>query len=358
MRRAVLVVIAGWLSIGVIGAHGAPTTLVRTPGPIWAFAQDDGRIAWSSGRCGQVTIRSLANGRSRVVGSATIRTVFGERCLGAPDIELALAGSRALWSFIVEPRCGTPHGQVQLRSGGLRVRQRNVELLFVSQCRNLVTDGDRQVLGYGFTQAFSSGDGVDCEEGGLCLFRNFGIRVRRLLDGRVGRLPGAPAVVDLAVAGGRVAVIPAGGRLTIHPFPVADPGAAVTIRAATSGAGLASFAPVGRAKAVALAAGVATVLVEDGFGNKRLERYAATTGALLGSTPVPSSVQDELDAGPRWVLFQRGRELYVLDAQTGLTTLVWTAARTPIDASIEGSRIAWIENTAGGGVVRAITLPG
>jgi hypothetical protein len=146
--------------------------------------------------------------------------------------------------------------------------------------------------------------------------------------------------------------------LTIHPVPVADPGAAVTIRHATSGAVLATLDPIGRARAVALSANIATVLVEDGFRNKRLERYDATTGGLIGSTPVPSSVEHDLDAGSHWVLFQLGRELHVLDTQTGGATLVATAARTPVDASMEGNRIAWAENAAGGGVVRALTLPG
>ena len=96
---AVLAVFVGALLAAASSVSAAPRTLLGSPTPIRAFAQDGAYIAWSADmanpppfvrRCGQMHIRSLVTGEARVFG---IGPATDANCAGS----VALGNRRALW---------------------------------------------------------------------------------------------------------------------------------------------------------------------------------------------------------------------------------------------------------------------
>ena len=89
--------VAALLVAGAGGAPSAtrpaPTTLATDSGPIHAFAQDSGAIAWIGGGF-SVHVRRLAASHGSVVGSA-LQEGGPQKVVGRP---LALAGTTALWT--------------------------------------------------------------------------------------------------------------------------------------------------------------------------------------------------------------------------------------------------------------------
>ena len=106
---------------------------------------------------------------------------------------------------------------------------------------------------------------------------------------------------------------------------------------------------------MALSWGRAAVLVTSGAG-KRIDRFDADTGMLLGTRAVPARTAAELDIAGRRIVFRSGRTIYVMDAVTGATRVLARRRVTPVGLSIEGKRVAWAENVSGRGRMQAVVF--
>jgi hypothetical protein len=208
--------------------------------------------------------------------------------------------------------------------------------------------GDAATLAYTTVTFQSSGD---------CGSRVALGATRRVVGSTAVTVSGSVPAVQLAVSAGRVAAVPA--DLAICSAAVLAPAAngTVEIRAAIDGALLAGFSPAGTVRALALAGPRAVVLVEAADGSKRVERYDAATGALLGATPLTRGVAPDLDIAGEWIVYRTGRAIRLIDAVTGAKQLLFIAPVTPLGLSIESRRVAWAENRSGHGRVRSVMAP-
>ena len=91
-------------------------------------------------------------------------------------------------------------------------------------------------------------------------------------------------------------------------------------------------------------------------GRLVLSWYALATGKQIGTLRLPLGASPELSVGNSAIVFRVGRSIRVVDVHTKRIRTVAKAAGTPIGLSIAGNRVAWAENVAGRGRIRAITL--
>ena len=348
-RRRLAFIAVLVIAAGVAGgdAVAAPVTLAAPArGTIISFAQDGRRIAWIGYR-ERVHVKTIVTGRSAVVGSARTQG-GGSFPHGYRDHLLALAGKRVVWTVQSGGNCL----ETNMRTATLGLANaRSVDFLgFCDYTGSVATAvaGDAATLAY-TTVTFEGLD--DCGSratlGGT----------RRVVGSSAVTVPGSVPAVQLAVSAGRVAAVPA--DLTICSAAVLAPASngTVEIRAAIDGALLAAFSPAGTIRALALSGPRAVVLVEAADGSKRVERYDAGTGALLGATAVPSGVAHDLDVAGEWIVYRTGRAIRLIDAVTGAKQLLFIAPVTPLGLSIESRRVAWAENRSGHGRVRSIMAP-
>ena len=339
------------IAAGVAGgdAVAAPVTLAAPArGTIISFAQDGRRIAWIGFR-ERVHVKTIATGRSAVVGSARTQ---GGGAGGFPhgyrDHLLALAGKRVLWTVQSGGNCV----ETNMRTATLGLANpRSID--FLSFCENTgsvatAVAGDAATLAY----TMVTFEGVeDC-----------GSRVtlggtRRVVGSTAVTVPGSVPAVQLAVSAGRVAAVPADVAICSAAVLAPASNGSVEIRAAIDGALLAAFSPAGTVRALALSGPRAVVLVEAADGSKRVERYDAATGALLGATPVSTLAANVLDTAGGWIVYRTRRAIRLMDAVTGAKQLLVTARATPLGLSIESRRVAWAENRLGHGRVRSVLAP-
>jgi dipeptidyl aminopeptidase/acylaminoacyl peptidase len=111
---------------------------------------------------------------------------------------------------------------------------------------------------------------------------------------------------------------------------------------------------VGVVRGLALTPSFAAVLSE-GFAGKHVVLLHPRTGRVLRRVALPDSAR-ELSAARRSVVFLVGREIKLLRAGRPVTTIAG-ASVTPRGLSIEGRRVAWIENRGRSGRIRGLTLP-
>ena len=108
--------------------------------------------------------------------------------------------------------------------------------------------------------------------------------------------------------------------------------------------------------AIALTPTVLAVLVKEAPG-ERIELFDPRSGKPRGGVTVDAKTADSLSAAGNRIVFGIDRKITLLDATTKRLTQLAVAAAQPMGLSIEGSRVAWAENLAGRGRVRALTAP-
>jgi hypothetical protein len=340
------------IAAGVAGgdAVAAPVTLAApAQGTIISFAQDGRRIAWIGYR-ERVHVKTIATGRSAVVGSArTQGGGAGGFPIGYRDHLLALAGERALWTVQSGGNCV----ETIVRAATLGGRRPPDSVDFMTFC-DVSGSVATAVGGDAATLAYTT---VTFQHFGDCGSRVALGATRRVVDSVAVTVPGSVPAVQLAVSAGRVAVVPADLTICSAAVLAPAPNGTVEIRAAIDGALLVAFSPAGTVRALALSGPRAVVLVEAADGSKQVERYDAATGALLGATTVPSGVAHDLDIAGEWIVYRTGRAIRLIDAVTGAKQLLFIAPVTPLGLSIESRRVAWAENHLGHGRVRGVFAP-
>jgi hypothetical protein len=171
-----------------------------------------------------------------------------------------------------------------------------------------------------------------------------------------------PGATELAVSGNRVALLAAPEQVSSTQLtdpsspPPAPPGTPVEIRDATTGTLIAQFTPPGTVRALALSGSVVAVVDELGDGTRNIERYDATTGALLGTT-ADIAVGDTLStSGHTLVYAVGGGKIEAMDLTTGALRVLVVSPKPPIGLSVAGKRVAWAVNVHGHGRILSLTL--
>jgi hypothetical protein len=105
---------------------------------------------------------------------------------------------------------------------------------------------------------------------------------------------------------------------------------------------------------LALTPRFAALLVERTAG-KRIVLLHPRTGRLLRKLDVPLEAS-RISAAGHYVVYSVGKEIMALRTDVARTRRVAVAATAPRQLSIEGRRVAWIENRGRRGFIRAVTL--
>ena len=345
---------------GVGRAHVAPLAVSER---VEALAQDGKLIAWvaASDCLNAVKTWNVATGARTTL--ARIRDPwafdYGGGCevfsIGANVVPgfpaFAIAGRRALWGAFNANGNDGNGGFLTAASG-----ERQKLLEDITWGNYFWGDYMTGVVGDGPTLAYStlyvdSGGDLDACANGPCVFRVTRGTVKRVVGDKVQPLRGVTRPMAIAVSGTRVAVVPAGGpyrcakQCMDWSGPKAKPNGTVEIRDVASGTLVSRFSPKGTVRAIALAPKIAAVLVQQGAA-RRIERYNAATGSLIGSGTVPRATAPVLGIADSRIVYRVGKAIWLLNAMSGRTQLLHTAAATPVGLSVEGRRVAWAENTS------------
>jgi hypothetical protein len=351
-----------------MGIRPTVRTLVDLNVPIAEFAQDDGRVAWMTGRCRDpgrdrfhpgndaVEVRTLRSGRTVTITRAACRPNQpnqSDRRGGWSG--LALGGARVVFwhpvyyggtgSVSIETHTAALNDRVlaPLSGSGLRLAFRSGD----GGALAVGADGDGATLAVGVSDASSTGD--EC----YCKFRVRGGGVFAISGRRAARLGGTPVPAFVDVAAGRIALVAAArsfaGDITF-PLPPAQRPAGVEVRDASSGALVKRLPVRGVVLGLALSRETVAVLVTHD-GTKEVLQYDARTGARRAAISVPRGTTG-IDVDGRTVVYRSGLDIYTA-GQDGLVRV--RAAAAPIGLSIEAGRVAWAENVGGHGRIRAFT---
>jgi len=176
----------------------------------------------------------------------------------------------------------------------------------------------------------------------------------------VGRQPplpikGAGPAVAVATSGDDVAYVPATSTSVPDGEPLASASVPVEIRDVHSGSLVASVAPEGTPLAVGLSNSVLALLTRTPAGLV-LSWYAKSSGKIVHAVSVAPTTSAELAVGTSAIVYRVGRAIRAVDLRTGKIRALAKAAATPIGLSIAGDRVAWAENIAGRGRIRAVTI--
>jgi hypothetical protein len=363
-------VLAAVAAVAAIVSHAStsapkPETLYKHEGAIAAFAQDGSMISWlapAADGCNVVYVRSLDNGLTVPLPSQSANNVTC-RFPRAPKLPVGLAVAfdlgLALWSL---PQL-SPLPLDYLLGAGVALNDRpERRFLEVAHTPRGIGQwlggiaGDGSTLVYAVTSVDFK-DEAGCLAGSVpCTLVTSGGGVYRVQGRQVVLVPGTKGAVAVAVSGTAVAYV-AAGRIAAsgEPQPVAS--LPIEIVDAASGADLTSVTPAGVPVAIALAPHVLATLEQTPLG-LRLAWYDRTTGRIRGSVPVPKATTPRLAASDQLIVFRVGRSLRGISTSTHRPRRLATAAAAPIGLSLEGGRLAWAENVAGNGRIRALYVSG
>jgi hypothetical protein len=336
-------------------AFGDPRVLVRTHRPISKFGQDGPFLAWeelqrvrgTGTACGAlpdvvaydgVIMLDRVGRPVRKVGAAC-----GGECTVGTAKTLAVASGAILWS--VNSDVGEYQRCVFVSS---RSRHRSVIDELSSEASDpspptvLASTGNGRTLIYSKVWTQPPFD-PDCDPSyDNCLTSLTGAVFA--VDGSAGgprQLGAEVKAADLAASNDRIALVRMDGALEI--------------RNARTGDRVDEIQPAHPAREVALSRNFVASLTGMKKKKTTLEFFEARSLEPRGTLDVRLAAQDLSIAGDK-VVFRVGREIRLVDATTLRSRRVATAARRPIGLSIEGNRIAWAENSARGGRIRAIRI--
>jgi len=324
-------------------AFSALALLVSSPHTVWtgpgaqAFALDGSRMAWISGACRTVRLRTVSGGKTWNLGSAS-RTECDTR--GTPII--ALAGKRALWTELTFGNF--TYTYLLTRAAGEKSPAKQIDYLVHEN--DLDGEWIPAMAGDGSTLVYLDllVNGKTLPDDSDVYFADSG-SLRRVV-GRKRRIVNAQGPpLRLSVAGSHAAVV----------YADRTPHQSVVLRATNEirildlhGTVLSTIATTGAPRAVALTPSYVAALI----GN----RVAVYRNGTVTRTSAPVFAGTDLDASGRTVVGRAGRAIWALDATTGTARRIATAAGTPIGLSIEGHTVAWAENVHGHGRIRTVSV--
>jgi len=356
-----LLATAGLLVLAGSAVAGRPTahTLRKSPGgPIVAIAQDNKVAAWltfntNKKACNEVHVMSPGK-RDRILpqpesGSKTCNWDLAD---GQPQLAVAAKISTALWTL--HEGGPSPLDWVMAASVGGPERQ-------LKQFAH-ASDGTGQwlggVAGSGKTLAYSWDD-VEYVNPSKCLsghpckqkIADGGIRiVTRTND---TPLPEAGPALQLAVAAGHIAYVPA---TAAKGRPLTSANSVVQIVDATTGDSVSQASVHGFPIAIALSTNVLAVLTSMSGPHDRLSWFSVTDGTKLGSALVSPQAAAQLAASDQLIVYRVGRLLRDVSTKNGhLGKLVQTGPNF-VGLALARGRLIWAENHNHTGRLRALAV--
>jgi hypothetical protein len=294
---------------------GLPKPVLALP-PAARFAYDSGYAASLDEGCASLRIRSLVDGSRTVIPTA----------LASCDssVQLALGGSRALWSW-TESSAGATH-----------VSTAALEAPEPTEVGTLGSEDGTEVLrsaaGAGETLVFSHDS-----------YGSDGSFLRGEITSVTGGSCQVPERAIVGVAAGRL-VVASGG--------------AIEVRAADTCELLASLTSGGLVEAAALGGDLVATLSRDPTGAMHIERYRISTSKLLGATRVPLGTARKLQVAGRWVLYRVGTALKGVTVLSGARWTLWQPRESEIGWNASGRQVAWLSGSSGRAQLWVFRLPG
>jgi hypothetical protein len=354
---------------------GQVETLYTSPPhrTIAAFAQDGGLVAWfapkASKGCNEVWLWQLGSARQPLPreGAAYHNVTCGWQVPARSPVNLAVAGNGGspalLWTLHESAAQALKFDYVLGATVADPRERRFQEVAHASHGAGLWLGGiagSGETLVYSVTQV-AYRDQVAClstpKEPGACDLKvTTGGGIYRIVGRNTPmRIKGAPASVAVAASGNDVAYVPATGASTADGHPLASRNVPVEVRDVDTGSLIVSVSPEAAPLAIGLSSTVLGVLSQSA-GRLVLDWYALATGKPMGTLRLPLGASPTLSVSDGAIVFRVGRSIRVVDVNTKRIRTVAKAAGMPIGLSIAGNRVAWAENVAGRGRIRAITL--
>lgn len=350
--RALIVTTVLFAIAGVAWAAAPPqTTLVRTPAPVKALAQDGGRLAWLAGngkKCNEV--RMIGGGHNyRLPQPPNAGMTCHWAISSGVHLAIAADAAAALWTlhekrsdFVVTAQVG----------------EKEVELERLAHADGTgwwlggITGGET-------TLAYSSVDveyvdPLACGSGGSCKKKIAGGGIDLVAAGEKTALPGAGPALGLSVNNGRIAYIPA-TTVAKNGSPASSAGALVRVKDASNGALISRAKPPGVPLAIGLSSHVLAVLSRD-VHVLRLSWYDPATGHKLGGVGVPVQTSTVLGVNDQFVAYRVGRSLRALVLATRHSRPLGKTGLQYLGLSLDQGRLVWAENHNAYGLIRAVSI--
>ena len=339
----VLLATAAFFALAGIASAAAPqpTTIVHTPAPVKALAQDGGLLAWLGGdgkKCNSVHV--TGNGNPYVLPQPPNAGMTCHWALSSGTVHLALAAgaSAALWTlhesrtdFVMTAQAGGKEIEVDrlaharrhgIVAGQHRGRREHPRVL-VGRCRVrrsarlrlrwIVQEEDRRRR-----DRPRHGGAEDGAPKGCTCARHRGLerphRVHPGDDGREERIPGRPASVPRS----RVVDV-------------------------SNGTVVSQAKPVGVPLAIGLSSHVLAILSRN-VHFLRLSWYDPATGRKLGGIGVPVQTAPALAVNDQNVIFRFGRNLRALVLAKRHVHPLGKTAASYLGLSLDNGRLVWAEN--------------
>jgi len=349
-----LIVIAGLLAVAGIASAATPqpTTLVHTPAPVKALAEDGGLLGWLAGngkKCNAVHL--VGGGKTYVLpnppnGSMTCHWAISS---GVIHLAIAAAAHGALWTL-------HENGSDFVMTAQIGGSEHQVERLAHAGGTGWWLGG---IAGEGTTLAYSSVDveyvdPLACGSGGSCKKKVAGGGIDLVTAGQKTALPGAGPALGVAVSNGRIAYIRA-TTVGKGGVPASGPNAAVQVANVSNGAVVSKAIPVGVPLAVGLSAHVLAVLSRNGYA-LRLSWYDPATGHKFGGIGVPLQTAALLAVNDQFVVYRFGRTLRALVFATRHSRPLGKTATNYLGLALDQGRLVWAENHSTYGLIRGLSL--
>jgi hypothetical protein len=354
---------------------GQVQTIYTSPAhrTIAAFAQDGQLVAWFAPKnakgCNEVWLWQLGSARQPLPaeGAKYRNVTCGWQVPAASPVGLAVAGNGGapalLWTLHESAAQAVKFDYVLGATVSDRRERRFQEVAHANHGAGLWLGG---VAGSGGTLVYAVAqvaymDQVAClsspKEPGACALKvTDGGGIYRIVGRKAPmRIAGAKAAVLLAASSNDIAYVPASGAATADGRPLASAAVPVEVLDADSGSRVASVSVQSTPVAIGLSTTVLAVLGRSA-GRLILDWYDVPTGKPLGTLTLPPGAAPALSVGDDTIVYRVGRSIRAVTIHGKRVRAVARAAGTPIGLSIAGNRIAWAENVAGRGRIRAVTL--
>ena len=360
---AVLALSGGWVLSGLAGsseptrqrrladgwsrplAASQPLTVATTKGSISALAQDGDRLVWIEAAnrepgCGEEgRYQTLV---TQLVSRSARQQVLKRRICNA-DTQVAVADEWILWStssegnylytsvhskLVGDRRSFTP--ETDLVSGGA-----------LDDPQDWLTElaGDRSLLTYAGGKSRFSCDAPETSESCRVVSSSWAKRV----VGKTSRTLSGVYGGQIAVAAPNIASV---SSVNERARPRVD------VRNANTGARLSAFVlpTTPRVLDIALTPDYVIVLVSSLITVRDVH-----SGEVIRNRPVSSAVES-LSASSRAIVYTDEKDIHAVDLRSFVDRRIVRSRASPVDASIEGSRVIWAERTSTGGRILAVTV--
>jgi hypothetical protein len=367
--------LAGCLAVLLVAAAAtasaagaaSPTVLVQAPGPIHSIAGNSSSLVWWQSPGVAAGKNSCMVIRRRSWVSRSLTTVV--RCPGSLPygsyptwpVDMAVGTSTIVFTDVDDEfNCCTDSLHVLLKTSTAGVRDGSDHLLTCGgeQIINVVAHGGLAA----YTKSeWSPTDGTDCFAGDYMggateTMTGGSVMMLALPVGKPRALSGAPPARFMDLSSSRLALVPydisAG---TVDAFPPPKPEIQLWNR--NTRVRERTIAESGVIRALAIRGDLLAVLVDNGAGNLRIDRFSASTGARSGTTAVPATTAPMLAVYYEWVVYVVGKTVVGLDTVNGSIHTIATPTYAPRQIlAVHGSAV-WYALAQGRGRIVAAVLP-